>query len=376
MKAKIKVRNSSYELMRIISMFLIVLDHVILHGKLLTNCTNPIVVMILRFILFLTLVHVNSFILLTGYFQSKSSFKQSNLWSIINANWFYRIVIMIIFLSLGMITVNKVTFIKEVLPLNLNEYWFVQCYLLLYCMTPFINKCLSAFDKKDFQRLLIVMFIIFSILPPITGLHFFDNDSHTLYHFIFLYIIGAYLRRYPLDKSYLFKKMSNNLYQIVLIIIFFTALCINFINYNFFSSISHISPVMKEFAGYIVDTAKMYNNPLIMIQSIAYFAFFGTFVINSKIINKIASLTLGVYLIHDNSFVRKNLYTILKVNSGPVHSYKVILYALVISIIIYLGCMLIEFIRKIIFKFIYNLKISERIRKRYYTYINNIHIMN
>lgn len=35
-----KERNSSYELMRIVSMFLIVLYHIILHGKVLENCQN------------------------------------------------------------------------------------------------------------------------------------------------------------------------------------------------------------------------------------------------------------------------------------------------------------------------------------------------
>ena len=36
----VKERNSSYELMRIVSMFLIVLYHVILHGKMIENCEN------------------------------------------------------------------------------------------------------------------------------------------------------------------------------------------------------------------------------------------------------------------------------------------------------------------------------------------------
>ena len=37
---KEKERNSAYELMRIVSMLLIVLYHVIMHGKVLENCQN------------------------------------------------------------------------------------------------------------------------------------------------------------------------------------------------------------------------------------------------------------------------------------------------------------------------------------------------
>ena len=146
-------RQVNFELMRIVSMFFIVIGHMIVHGHILQNCSNPSIKLFFEFILFLVIVHVNSFILLTGYFQSKKSFKQSNLWKIINANWFYRIVIMIVLLLLGVITVDKVTFIKEILPININEYWFIKSYILLYCLSPFLNKAINSFDKRTFQRL-------------------------------------------------------------------------------------------------------------------------------------------------------------------------------------------------------------------------------
>ena len=368
-----KERNSNYELMRIISMFLIVLYHVILHGHLLYNCTNPGVKLILRFIMFFTLMHVNSFVLLCGYFQSKSNFKQSNLWSIVNANWFYRVVIVITTLILGITSFNKVSFIKEILPLNMEEYWFIKCYLLLYCISPFINKALTAFDKKSFQRMLIVLFIINSLIPVFTGLKFFNNDGHTLYHFVFLYMVGAYLREYPLNESYLFKKFSNNSFKLVLVFIFFFALIINFISYYFFNSVMGYNPVIKEFGYYYFRTATMYINFYIIIQSIAYFEFFGKLSIkNSKIINKLASYTFGVYLIHDNNYVRSFIYKLLKVDNGAFGTYKIIIYIFVVAIIIYVACTIIEAIRQLIFKFIYNRKVSKRIRDKYYNFIRGV----
>ena len=80
----VKERNSSYELMRIVSMFLIVLYHIIMHGKVLENCQNEGLKIIFEFIEFVTLVHVNSFILVTGYFQAESNFKQSKIWSLLH----------------------------------------------------------------------------------------------------------------------------------------------------------------------------------------------------------------------------------------------------------------------------------------------------
>ena len=136
----VKERNSSYELMRIVSMFLIVLYHIIMHGKVLENCQNEGLKIIFEFIEFVTLVHVNSFILVTGYFQAESNFKQSKIWSLLSVNWFYRTLIVVLLIIFNVISIDKVTFIKEVFPINLNEYWFFKNYLLLYCLTPFIDK--------------------------------------------------------------------------------------------------------------------------------------------------------------------------------------------------------------------------------------------
>lgn len=370
-----KVRNSNYELIRIISMFLIVLYHVIYHGQVLQNCHNEGVKIILELLEFFTLVHVNSFILLSGYYQSTSRFKQSKLWSIINASLFYRIVIMGLLLSFGIITLNKVTIFREVFPININEYWFIKCYILLYCLSPFINKGLKNLDKKSFQKLMVVMFILFSILPVMTGRLFFENNGFSLYQFVYMYIIGVYLRRYPLDKSYIFKVMSKRMYQLILVFIFFSSLTLNYVFYKYASSLTGINTIIDEVSSYITNNAMLYNSPFVVIQTIAYFAFFGTLSLKSKLINKLSVLTMGVYLIHDNNFVRAIIYDALKINNGPIYSYKFIIYVIIITIVIYICCLIVEWLRQLLFKFVYNLKISYKIREKYYHFINSIHFV-
>ena len=54
-------RKSNYELMRIISMFLIVLSHVITHGRIIENTESyPGIREIFIFIKIITLVHVKN----------------------------------------------------------------------------------------------------------------------------------------------------------------------------------------------------------------------------------------------------------------------------------------------------------------------------
>lgn len=82
-------RNSNFELMRIISILLIILYHIIFHGNVIQLCTTQTLKFVFKIIEVATLVHVSSFVLLTGYYQSTSQFKQAKLWKITNASWFY-----------------------------------------------------------------------------------------------------------------------------------------------------------------------------------------------------------------------------------------------------------------------------------------------
>jgi len=365
-------RNSSYELMRIISMFLIIIYHIIVHGKVIENCNNEGLKIIFEIVLFMTLVHVNSFVLVTGYYQIDSSFKQKKIWALLNASWFYRLIIMGILLCIDIISIDKLTIIREGFPININEYWFLKNYIILYCISPFINKALINFDKKTFKSLLIVLFIILSIIPAITGGLFFDNNGLTLYQFIYMYMIGAYLKKYPLNKSYLFKRASNNKYKIYMISIFLICVFLNYTLYKYSDSLLNVNTITEDIGRNIHRTGLLYSNPYVIIQSVAFFLYIGAHTINSSIINKLASLSFGIYLIHDNNFMRDLLYKWLKIDNGNIYSYKFFVYVLTVSIIIFIVCAIIEFLRQLLFKFIYNLKLSKKIREKYYNYISQI----
>lgn len=77
-KEKQNVRDSNYELMRVISMLMIVVWHILLHGLVEVQSTG-----ILSFIIYLLeaflVVHVNSYILVTGYYQCRKKFQLKKL---------------------------------------------------------------------------------------------------------------------------------------------------------------------------------------------------------------------------------------------------------------------------------------------------------
>ena len=68
MEKTLKLRQSNFELMRIVSMFMIVVWHFIMHSNLLAR-TSGALNLFLNFIYIAFSVHVNSFILVNGYFS-------------------------------------------------------------------------------------------------------------------------------------------------------------------------------------------------------------------------------------------------------------------------------------------------------------------
>lgn len=362
-------RNSAYDLMKIISMFLIVLCHMITHGQVLSHINNPTLEIMIQFLFLGTLVHVNSFVLVTGYFQCENSFKSSKVWSLINASMFYKIVFLLIF-GLGFhYSLSALQVFKELLPFNLDEYWFIRTYIFLYCLSPFINLLIKKLKQKQYQNLLLVMFLIFSVLPYITGNQAFSNDGYTLYHFIFLYLIGAYLRKYPIQKSFLFERCSTKMFQLICIIFLFVGWISNFITYTAFASFSGTHSIIEWFSNNIMTMTYAYSNPLLLLQSISYFLLFSTFTFTSKWITSISACTMGVYLIHDHPLVNSWLYTALGIRQESITSYQILLQIVVSAILVFVVCLVIEFLRRQLFKFIYHRKISKRIRQRYHNWI-------
>ena len=89
---KTKVRDSNYELLRIVSMLFIITWHILIHGMVLYR-TSGSVNFSFNFLFMIIVVHVNLFMLITGYYQSKSEFKLKKVISFLIHIAFYILII-------------------------------------------------------------------------------------------------------------------------------------------------------------------------------------------------------------------------------------------------------------------------------------------
>ena len=115
-----------------------------------------------------------------------------------------------------------------------------------------------------------------------------------------------------------------------------------------------------------------YTSPSILFSSIFYVLFFTTLNIKSKKINSISKYIFGVYLIHENKLLFENMYKWMEFDKIQYTSFKLITIILLLSIVIFIVSIFIEFLRQKLFKFIYNRKIFCRFRKWYRSYLEKL----
>ena len=370
---KIEERQSNFELLRIISMMMIIFWHIMFHGGIMANQSETLRI-VLSFIQPLIFVHVNSFILVTGYFQCDSRFKMGKVLQLNNSIWFYRALIPLILIVMGMLTLDKLELIKLISPISHYDYWFMTQYILLYLISPILNIVINNISKDKYKAMLVLFFVIFSILPFLTNQEIYPSSmGYTLLQFVILYFMGAYLRKYKIDNCYYLRKFSTNTKRLIFIVMFLLFGIISAILTISGTSFIGKNLILDYIGQALVNNSNAYNNPLLIITTISYFLFFSTINFKSKFINLVSKLTLGVYLIHDNIYIRSRIYDWVGFNSSS-YSCAIIPKMIVVTFVIFIGCSIIELVRQSVFKFIYRRKLSKKIRSAYRNYISSLGI--
>ena len=369
-----KIRQSNLELMRIISMIFIIIYHIIIHGNLLTH-TDGVIYFCLNLLLSIIIIHVNSFVIVSGYFNYNKEFSFKKVISLLNQVFFYSLLIVIIFQSCHLIDFSNIQILKQLSYIPFSDYWFIKDYIILYCISPFLNILIRNINKKQYKNLLITLFIFFSIIPTLTGNNTFNsNNGYSLYQFVFLYFLGAYLHIYPIEKSILFKNLNKRKTQLTLVIIFFICAILNLSLYFLSEYIGTFnSNIFNEISNYLHNSFLSYCNPIVIIQTICYFLYFRTLDVKNRLVNIISKFTFGVYLIHDNSFIRQFLYKWINIDKGTmIYSKSLLIKIILYGFIIYILCVIIDLIRYYLFKFITRLKLSKKISNKFENFIESL----
>ena len=139
-----KERKSNFELLRIISIVLILFHHLAYHNELYFLANDNINKYIGIFLFTFGKIGVNLFVLISGYFMINQSLKLKKLFMLWLQIFIYSAGIMLIMTCLKIYNPTGIfDVLKYFLPISYNIYWFATAYIGMYLFTPFINSLLN-----------------------------------------------------------------------------------------------------------------------------------------------------------------------------------------------------------------------------------------
>ena len=348
-------RDYGIDLLRIISMLMVPIVHVIGQGGILAAAV-PFSIqyesawMLMSFVL----VAVNCFILITGYVYYGKETKYYRLATLWIEVLFYSVIILLLFYFMFPTQLGFEDIWKNIIPTfftkgQFSRYWFFTAYVGMFLISPFVNMALKHFNKKQDLAAFLSLFIIFSLLPTILNQDraFNLNQGYGVLWFVVLYYTGGLLHKYEI-----FKKLKSNKWLLIYIVCSLISWSIRYI----LESLGLIE------TGFGLYSFNCYLSPLYFIGGIALFCVFKNIKITKSfsisMIKFFAPVCFGVYLIHDNMLVDK--YVLAKkfaflANMDPI---SMIIGIILVGVGIFVVCSLIDWIRELLFR---KLKVKSRL---------------
>lgn len=328
-------RIVSVDMLKIFSMFMVLLVHSIYYGLYETylfpmdgsSCDLHFFLDIIKaysieLVFLVASTCVNCFILCTGYLTiSREGYGLNSLMRIYIRILFYTLCLMF----LSYLLFDSVIDYKCFFPLLTGKYWFCSAYFAMMFMAPFVSKLSNNIKRKEYLLLLLVLYCL-TTWPLFGRLH---HENMKPLFFVFVYLLGGFLKLYYYDLPKIIKAHSLSV-----LLLFLVTITSAYLLYTM---------CLGEFKLHMFS----YNNIITLTLSVLFFVNFQK-ISPSKIIrfiSKLAPYTFSVYLIHSNQYVWPLFFTICQ-ELPP--SYFAI-SNLIFCVIVFFICILIDIVVEKVF---------------------------
>ena len=345
-------RASNFELLRIIAMLMILTLHYNQQsGALLQLGERATPVNIFANIIeSFAIAGINTYILISGFFLSKSNIRISRLITLICQVYFYTILISVAMQIAGIYSLNfdnsLYKLVQYVFPISSEHYWFVTAYVILYVLSPIMNAGVEKLSRKQLKLVIIGLLIWFSFIKSFVPVLFpTDHFGYDYGWFIVLYLIAAYIRKYDVVLFYTAKK-SALVYIISCVIIAVMSISLYYINY-YTGGFNHYQQMMFSYNFIFTLTASLGLFSMFRFLRLKDNAF-------ASLVRFIGPLTFGVYLLHMHVEIRDRWVYWISNLIGPVRLDSIWLFiwhAIRCIIVVFVAGIFVDWIRKMIFDF-------------------------
>ena len=196
-----KKHNAGIDLLRLVSMMLVILHHILTHGGLGAAAIGTGAHGFVCVLEALSACAVNVFALISGYISSGASKRLLSrgilLWLTVA---FWSVVLTAIPFGSHAAALSDLK--RAAMPVVSQQYWFFTAYFALIFLAPALERMLSALRQMERYLLCVACFVLFCLLPAYADTDLFGtgNGYYTLW-LAALYLIGGTLRRIPVRRG-------------------------------------------------------------------------------------------------------------------------------------------------------------------------------
>lgn len=285
-------------------------------------------------LMYLVQVGVNCFVLMSGFLRAENtSFKWKSVINLWLTTFTYSFGICLICVLLKKASPSDL--LTYAFPIYNQIYWFIAIFLGLTVIAPFLSMAATAIDKRNYQILLVILAVLNLRLFKFPYGEVFGGGQSLMW-FIFLYLVGAYIKKHKPFKDF---RHFGKCYFAFGILLACGYMAIQVLLY------------LKD--GKSFDYGNSFNNSFTFVTSLFLFLWAANHEIKSKetakIITKIAPYAVGVYLLTEHPLLRSWIWNDVIQLKPFINSPALFPMLIGSSLLLYAMGLLSDFIRESVF---------------------------
>ena len=329
-------RQVPFEWLRILAMFGVVMNHVFNYGLHIyddfsvdaSTWQGGAYWSVLELMKLMALPSVNCYILITGYFLiDRRQLRLKGIWRVWSTTWFYAVGIYLLAIVLGIEHFEWHELLRHATPLLSDSYWFVTSYVVVLLLAPVIAWCFQRLTKRQYLAALMVGAVV--CFQPLLGRVLMD--SHQILLFVYLFMIGGYIRRHY-DAS------SRAVYPAVACVVILVLMYAYTLYKNEPLTNQHFMIFAMEYHG------------LVLPLSVAVFLWTLHWRFNHEAVRRaillVAPLSFAVYIIHTQSVVDTWLWGSVSPWLRGISAPWLPLACIGVTLAVFVICITMEYVRK------------------------------
>ena len=216
-------RNHGIDALRLYSMFLVVILHVLGQGGVIAFSNTPEKYAVSWFLEISAYCAVNIFALISGY-VSYSDKEKPYRYSRYVSSWLQVFVYSFGFTLLYHILQPDLTGMNKVIyamaPVMNSSYWYFNAYTGLFFVIPWLNRLVRSSGRRELNGLMLTLFLVFSCYGTFAKMNadvFVLKSGYSFLWLSIIYLGGAWMKKHQIVERY-------NKKQAIVLILFLTML--------------------------------------------------------------------------------------------------------------------------------------------------------